>query len=366
MFAILDTETTGGSPSDSKITEIAIFLHDGEKIVDRYVTLINPEAVIPAFITKLTGISNEMVADAPKFYEVAKDIIEITRDAVFVAHNCAFDYGMVRKEFRELGYNYEREQLCTVKSARKIFPGLTSYSLGNLCRSLEIKLENHHRAEDDAMAAVKIFELLYTNVGEGIKEFVGSQSTYKSDHPVANEIIHTIPDACGVYYLKNEKGEIIYINHAKNIRKAVWAHFKAKGSKWAIGLSKSIADVSFKNTGSFLMASLLSAYDVEALKPKFNGTSTRRKKEEKNKGVQLSFESDNLLVIDKGAHRDERSVMIFHEEGICYFGFLNPQDGIESIDEIMSQLPFQFNKSNLIKKVKEYLGENKVEKVIPF
>lgn len=328
------------------------------------VTLINPETPIPAFITKLTGISNEMVENAPKFYEVAKDIIEITRDAVFVAHNCSFDYGMVRKEFRELGYNYEREQLCTVKTSRKIFPGLPSYSLGNLCKSLNVKLANHHRAEDDALATVKIFELLHQNAENNIRDYIGSQNTYKSDNPIVSEIMNNIPDACGVYYLKNENGEIIYVNHAKNIRKAVWAHFKAKGSKWSLGLSKSIADVSFKNTGSFLIASMLSAYDVEGLNPKFNSTSTRRDRKEKN-GIQLSIDSNNFMIIDKGAHREERSIMVIKEE-VCFFGFLNPSESIESIDEIIAQLPYQIQKEGLLKKVKEYLVENQVEKVIPF
>lgn len=340
-------------------------MHNGKEVKDKLVTLINPEATIPAFITKLTGISNEMVESAPKFYEVAKDIIEITRDAVFVAHNCSFDYGMVRKEFRELGYNYEREQLCTVKTSRKIFPGLPSYSLGNLCKSLNVKLANHHRAEDDAFATVKIFELLHQNAENNIREYIGSQNTYKSDNPIVSEIMNNIPDACGVYYLKNEKGEIIYVNHAKNIRKAVWTHFKAKGSKWSLGLSKSIADVSFKNTGSFLIASMLSSFDVEGLQPKFNSSSTKRERKGKNTGIQLSLESNNFMIIDKGAHREERSVMIIKDE-VCFFGFLNPTEGIESIDEILNQLPYQIQSEGLLKKVKEYLAENKVEKVIPF
>ena len=139
MYAILDIETTGGSPSHDKITEIAVFIHDGEKIVNEFSALINPERTIPYFITTLTGITNEMVADAPKFYEVAGKIVEMTEGCIVVGHNVHFDYGFIRSEFKQLGYDYDRQTLCTVKLSRKYIPGLRSYSLGNLCENLKIK-----------------------------------------------------------------------------------------------------------------------------------------------------------------------------------------------------------------------------------
>jgi DNA polymerase-3 subunit epsilon len=122
MYSIVDIETTGGSPQYEKITEIAIYVHDGEKIIDEFVTLINPEKNIPYYITGLTGISNEMVAGSPKFYEVAKKIIELTDNKIFVAHNVNFDYNFVRSEFRSLGFNFKRELLCIVKLSRKLIP----------------------------------------------------------------------------------------------------------------------------------------------------------------------------------------------------------------------------------------------------
>ena len=146
MYAIIDVETTGGSPVNEKITEIAIFLHDGEKLVDEFTTLINPEKKIPYYITTLTGISNYMVADSPKFYEVARHIVELTKDAIFIAHNVSFDYQFIRNEFKRLGYEYNREKLCTVQLSRKLIPGLKSYSLGNICKHLNIRIQNRHRA----------------------------------------------------------------------------------------------------------------------------------------------------------------------------------------------------------------------------
>lgn len=162
MFAIIDIETCGGSFDFKKgrIIEVCIIRHDGLSIVDVYTTLINPECYITPFYTKLSGINNDMVRNAPKFYEVAKKILELTEDRVFVAHNARFDYNFIREEFASLGYEFERKTLCTVKLSRKLIPGKPSYSLGNLCASIGIEIQNRHRAEGDALATAKLFDLL--------------------------------------------------------------------------------------------------------------------------------------------------------------------------------------------------------------
>lgn len=162
MYAIVDIETTGGGGA-ARITEIAVFRHDGTRIIDFFHSLINPETYIPPFITRLTGIDNEMVKDAPTFYEVQDAVRAMTRDAWFVAHNAKFDYGFIKKEFGALDEYFQRDLLCTVQLSRKIFPGLKSYSLGNLCESLEIMIENRHRAHGDAEATVRLFEMLLSN-----------------------------------------------------------------------------------------------------------------------------------------------------------------------------------------------------------
>lgn len=160
MYAIIDIETTGQSFSNGKITEVAIFVHDGFKITNSFSTLINPECYIPGFITNLTGIDNEMVRTAPKFYEVARKIVEITQDKVFVAHNVSFDYKFIQEEFRRLGYDYQRKTMCTVRMGRKFLPGHRSYSLGKLCSELDISINGRHRAAGDALATVKLFEMI--------------------------------------------------------------------------------------------------------------------------------------------------------------------------------------------------------------
>ena len=160
MYAIIDIETTGGSARTERITEIAIYLHDGNRITGEFVSLVNPERNIPYFITNLTGISNEMVADAPRFFEIARQVVELTEGRTFVAHNAKFDYSFIRQEFKSLGFNYKRNILDTVALSRKLLPGHKSYSLGNICKDLRISINGRHRAAGDALATVKLFEIL--------------------------------------------------------------------------------------------------------------------------------------------------------------------------------------------------------------
>ncbi|WP_297089891.1 exonuclease domain-containing protein [uncultured Draconibacterium sp.] len=160
MFSIIDIETTGQSYKNGKITEIAIYQHNGQEITDSYSTLINPEMDIPYFITELTGIDNHMVKSAPKFYQIAKKIVEMTMGRTFVAHNVSFDYKFIQEEYRRLGYDYHRKTMCTVKLSRKLLPGYQSYSLGKLCAQLGIEINGRHRAAGDALATAKLFNML--------------------------------------------------------------------------------------------------------------------------------------------------------------------------------------------------------------
>ena len=160
MYAIIDIETTGQASATGKITEVAIYIHDGFEITGSFTSLVNPECYIPGFITNLTGIDNEMVRNAPKFYEIAREIVELTQDKIFVAHNVSFDYRFIQEEFKRLGYTYERNTMCTVRMGRKFIPGHKSYSLGKICEELGISINGRHRAAGDALATVKLFELI--------------------------------------------------------------------------------------------------------------------------------------------------------------------------------------------------------------
>ena len=159
-YAVLDIETTGGKYNEEGITEIAIYRFDGDKVVDQFASLVNPEIPIQPFVVKLTGISKDMLRTAPKFHEVAKRIIEITDGAILVAHNAHFDNRILTTEFDRLGYNFDKQTLCTVELAKQLMPDMPSYSLGKLVQSLGIPITNRHRAAGDALATVELFKLL--------------------------------------------------------------------------------------------------------------------------------------------------------------------------------------------------------------
>ncbi|NCN27495.1 3'-5' exonuclease [bacterium] len=168
-FSIVDTETTGLRASDNKIIEIAIINMNGSQIVEKFETLINPQRRITPLISKITGIDNQMLLQAPPFFKVAKKIIEMTQDRVFVAHNARFDFDFLQHEFSELGYNYQAQTHCTVRLARKAFPKETSYSLPKLTASLGISHGKKHRAMGDALATAELFKRIQSSLTQEIK-----------------------------------------------------------------------------------------------------------------------------------------------------------------------------------------------------
>ena len=280
MYAIVDIETTGGSPKTEKITEIAIYLHDGDKITDEFSTLINPEKNIPHYITALTGISNEMVEDAPKFFEVAKEIVEFTDKRILVAHNASFDYKFMKSEFKSLGFDYNRENLCTLRLSRKLLPGYRSYSLGNLCHDLGILIENRHRAAGDALATVKLLEKLLDHSQTTGQEEIMMQSistNLKNLHPGLDlKTLSDLPEETGVYYFLNDQGQVIYIGKSKNIRKRIMSHLSNNGSRRSIEMKESIAQVDYELTGSELVALLIESSEIKKHAPRYNRAQKRK------------------------------------------------------------------------------------------
>lgn len=276
MFAIVDIETTGGSPRKEKITEIAIYIHDGLKIIDEYVSLLNPECNIPYFITGLTGINNEMVADAPKFYEVAREIVKITEGHIFVGHNVNFDYSFVRQEFKNLGFEYIRKTLDTVRYARQVIPGLRSYSLGRLCKQLNIPITNRHRAAGDALATVKLLELLLAQDKKKIASKILKPGNPQGINPnITKKFIAKLPEEHGVYYLWDEQGELIYVGKSINIRSRILQHLNNNSTHRAMEMRDRVADITWELTGNELIALLLESDEIKKLKPVYNRKQRR-------------------------------------------------------------------------------------------
>ncbi|HAV53370.1 exonuclease domain-containing protein [Aequorivita vladivostokensis] len=272
LFAIIDVETTGGGIAGNRITEICIaLLKDGE-VVDKYTTLVNPERDIPQHITALTGIDNDMVADAPRFFEVAETIEEFTKDAVFVAHNVSFDYNVIRGEFRLLGQHYNRKKLCTVRLSRKLIPGHLSYSLGRLCNTINIPHFNRHRAEGDVDATVILFQRLLSLDEDfsTINSFLNPRSKQATLPPhIPAEQINELPEEAGIYLFKNQKHQVIYAGKAKNIKKRVLSHFYDKKTKeYQLGQETHFID--YELTGNELLALLVESEHIRKHYPKFN------------------------------------------------------------------------------------------------
>ena len=278
MYAIVDIETTGGSSRIEKITEIAIFQHDGEKITEEFVTLVNPERNIPYFITNLTGITNEMVENAPRFFEVAKTIIELTEGRTLVAHNAKFDYSFIRQEFKSLGYNFRRSLLDTVTLGRKLIPGHRSYSLGNICKDLGIMINGRHRAEGDALATVRLFEMLLEKDRENTGRYSGLMKNTRLSklNPNLNvEKINTIPEEPGIYYFYNEKGDLIYIGKSRNLQQRIRTHLSNNTTNRAMEMRDLIADIDWEVTGSELIALLMESSEIKKNKPVYNRAQRR-------------------------------------------------------------------------------------------
>jgi DNA polymerase-3 subunit epsilon len=271
LYSVVDIETTGNGYKGQKITEISVFLFDGEKIIDEFTSLVNPEQAIPYFITNLTGITEAMVRTAPKFYEIAKKVAEITKDAIFVAHNVNFDYNIIRDEFKSLGFDFKRKKLCTVRLSRKIIPGLSSYSLGNICTAEGIEIAARHRAKGDAEATVELFRrLLKRDDNFTINSFLNAKSREATLPPLLDkQVVDKLPERHGVYYFKNEQKEVIYVGKANNIKQRVISHFYDKKKK-EITMCLETADISYTETGSELIALLRESSEIKHLYPKFN------------------------------------------------------------------------------------------------
>ena len=270
MYAILDIETTGGQFNEEGITEIAIYKFDGHEIVDQFISLVNPEITIQPFVVKLTGINNAMLRSAPKFFEVAKRIIEMTNDSVLVAHNADFDYRILRTEFRRLGYDFNVKTLCTVELSKKLLPEQPSHSLGKLVRALGIPMADRHRANGDAMATVKLFKMLLDK--DVSKEIVQQHIKFEIQKGIAPrlmDIIDTLPSRTGVYYIHNEKGNLIYIGKSRNIKKRVNQHFTGTTSKCK-KIQVEVYTVTYEETGSELIALLKESEEIKINKPIHN------------------------------------------------------------------------------------------------
>lgn len=358
-FAIIDVETTGGKFNEEGITEVAIHKFDGQNVIDSFVSLINPEREIQPFVVNLTGINSKMLKNAPKFYEVAKRIIEITEDCVMVAHNSSFDYRVVKNEFSRLGYQFEIPTLCTVELSKILLPDLESYSLGKLCRAIGIPMSDRHRANGDALATVKLFQVLLQKDKD--KLIVKSTIKIGNQRDLSGKllsILDTLPVQSGLFYFHRFNGDILYIGKGKNIQKVVNQVFLRTSNRNRI-LLKEMHSVTFELTGSELIANIKFEEEVSTHKPKHN-------KSKRTSFHEVSFNHENMILIDKGRNLEEKSVVLIENndfQGFAYTELSHQFNNLAILKSLMNKANDSMIQNMIIKK---YLSGNTVEKIIRF
>ena len=269
MYAILDIEATGGKKGEEDIIEVAIYRYDGKNVVDQVISLVSPGREIDAYVQKLTQITTKMVRTAPKFYELAKRIIEITDGAILVGHNVDFDYRMLKQEFKKLGYPYYRETIDTVPLSEKYFPGADSYSLGKLSKQLGIPVSDRHRAAGDARATLELFKLLQAKDFQ--KDISKKENSVKEVLPSGkfSKYYESLPNSPGIFYLFDKDGRVIYLSKSLNTAQGIRKILTGK-----TGLSNQIrlnlSHVKAEATGNELISWIKEYHEIKKLNPVFN------------------------------------------------------------------------------------------------
>ena len=303
LYAIVDIETTGGYAGAGGITEIAVFIFDGNKIIQQYQTLLNPVYTIPRYVEALTGITNSMVESERHFSAIADELYELLHDKIFVAHNVNFDYSFIKYYLAQAGYQLNCKKLCTIRLGRQILPGIPSYSLGNLCRHLGIQISQRHRAGGDAAATVELFSFLLQKDTFGYVEAMlkvkSKEQFVPPNLPVTQ--IQQLPDRPGVYYFHDQKGKVIYVGKAKSLAKRVNSHFSNNNpARQKQEFLRKIHNISYKTCGTELMAFILENVEIRNLWPYQNRSQKRFEQsyalypfEDRNGYMRLAIEKKN-------------------------------------------------------------------------
>ena len=357
MYTILDIETTGGKFNEEGITEIAIYKFDGHAVVDQFISLVNPEKEIQRFVVNLTGINNKMLQNAPKFYEIAKRIIEITKDCTLVAHNSSFDYRILSTEFDRLGYDFNRNTLCTVELSKKLILDQPSYSLGKLIKALGIPMTDRHRATGDALATVQLFKLLLEkDIGKAIIQNSVKYHDKRTEKERLQKLLDAVPKELGLFYIHDAEGKVIYLGRGKNVKSEVNKLF-LKQTRRALKVQDRATSITYEKTGNDLFTRLKYYIELETLTPKYNI-------KKKRKPFLQDFNCDDFIIFDKGREIEEHAVILIENKEVFGYGY--------------TSLAYQENKISILKSiltpiqdkvlakaiVKNYLNKHSVQKIV--
>jgi DNA polymerase-3 subunit epsilon len=368
MYAILDIETTGGKYNEEAITEIAVHRFDGDQVVDSFISLINPEREIQPYVQRLTGISPALVRTAPKFYQVAKRIVEITDGSVLVAHNAMFDYRILRTEFRRLGFDFQRQTLCTVDLSQRLIPEAESHSLGKLVRSLGIPVSNRHRANGDALATLKLFQvLLNRDTKKDILREVIRAEAHGELSSRQLRLVESVPRDTGVYYLFNKDRDLIYLGSSRDMQGAVNSHFTGEHHP-GYQLRKETREVQFERTGSELMARLKTYIEVLGNQPLYNDPvlfpSGRSRDSIRVNGAEMALHGKQVLLVDRGRSSGERAAIWLQDSQIRGMGYYELNHQINNIHILENLLTPISHSEGALEVVIDFLEKKPILKAI--
>ncbi|MBL6603681.1 MAG: exonuclease [Cryomorphaceae bacterium] len=363
MYSIVDLEATGGKFNEESVIEIAIYRFDGISITDQFISLVNPEREIHPYVEKLTGISSKMLKTAPKFYEIAKRVLEITSDSVLVAHNAQFDYRILQLEFKRLGYDFSMKSICTVILSQELLQEQESFKLGRLARSLGIPIKDRHRASGDALATVELFKILLEKdikqeiIRKSIIEFPGEKMDY-----IFRDVIENLKENTGVFYIYNENKQIIYIDFSEDIKSKLIKLFTSKKfiPKY---VQNNFKTIKVHPTGNVHIAILKTLQEIDTLRPKINNNIDPKIFSKISKPNIFKETSDFILTFI-GKNDSDKSFILFKKGFLEGYGYFDLYNNINSEKKISSRLV----KVNESKRVKNYvyriISEKRYKKLV--
>jgi DNA polymerase III subunit epsilon len=277
IIAIVDTETTGMRPGFARVMDIGIIRVEKGKITEKYQTFVNPGQSVPGFISSFTGISDEDLVGAPQFDEVALEVERLLKDAVFVAHNAAFDYGFIKAEFARVGIDWKAETLCSVKLSRALFPRERSHSLDSLIEREKIVCSARHRALPDAEVVWEFFQRVSKKVPAKILRSSIQAVMDGSVRNVGRDTFGKLPDSAGVYFFYGPEQELLYIGKSKHVKTRAKSHFNPSAVAGASKFSDEITSIESIATPGELSALLLESALIKTQSPLHNRMLRRKK-----------------------------------------------------------------------------------------
>lgn len=325
MYSIIDIESNGAPFRKESIIEIAIYRFDGHEITDQFISLVNPEAEISAFVQKLTGITSKMVITAPKFHEIAKRVVEITQDSVLVGHNIDFDYRMLRQSFKRLGYEFKINTLDTIPLAKKLIPEEKSYSLSKLCKSIGIPLSEAHRASGDARATLDLFKLLM--IKDKDNEIIESQQEESSAKNYISKIqilTEELPNERGILYFQNSDGKIIFSDVVDDLYKSAKKILESDKSRLQ-KIQDDTENISYELTGTDLIAKLMMQ------------TKGIQKRQLLNFGL---YYRKNKFVLEKTRNKEDKPLLKFksYTQGLKALNYVKTSPELNDLEQISQKI----------------------------